>query len=151
MAEGHFCDLKSVEISPAKLTRTISAFSNSEGGELFIGIDEDSETGTRTWRGFETPEAANGYIQAFEEFFPLGTDYSYDFLNNDSAPGYILKVQVSKTRDIKHASNGKVYIRRGAQNLPIKDKEKIEILKRDKGLVSFETEPVNCDLTNITN
>jgi predicted HTH transcriptional regulator len=36
--EGHFLDLKSQDVSPAKLTKTISAFSNADGGELFIGI-----------------------------------------------------------------------------------------------------------------
>ncbi|MEL0583572.1 MAG: ATP-binding protein [Candidatus Thiodiazotropha sp. (ex. Lucinoma kazani)] len=151
MVEGHFCDLKAIEIAPAKLTRTISAFSNSEGGEVFIGIDEDNETDTRTWRGFETPETANGHIQTFEQLFPLGADYSYDFLANESAPGYVLKVQVAKTREIKTASNGKVYARRSAQNLPIENQDRLESLKRDKGLISFETEPVNCDLSFITN
>jgi ATP-dependent DNA helicase RecG len=32
--EGHFLDLKSTAIAPAKLTRTISAFANASGGEL---------------------------------------------------------------------------------------------------------------------
>ena len=110
MVEGHFCDLKAIEIAPGKLTKTISALSNSEGGEVFVGIDEDRNTEVRTWRGFETPENANGHIQTFEELFPLGNDYSYEFLTNENAPGYVLKVQVSKTRDIKRASNGKVYL-----------------------------------------
>ena len=151
IVEGHFCELKAIEIAPGKLTRTISAFSNSEGGEVFVGIDEDKETGTRTWRGFDTPETANGHIQTLEEFFPLGPDYSYDFLSNDNAPGFVLKVQVVKTQEIKTASNKKVYIRRCAQNLPVENQERLEALRKDKGLVSFETEPVNCDLSFITN
>jgi ATP-dependent DNA helicase RecG len=151
MQEGHFCDLKAIDIAPARLTKTISALSNSEGGELFIGIDENKQTDTKTWRGFDDVEAANGHLQAFETLFPLGTDYAYEFLENDSAPGYVLKVQVYKTRDIKSASNGTVYIRRGAQNLPIDQPEKIDALKRDKGLSSFETEPINCDPSAITN
>jgi ATP-dependent DNA helicase RecG len=151
MVEGHFCDLKAIEITPGKLTRTISAFSNSEGGEVFIGIDEEKEKGTRTWRGFDAPETANGHIQTFEELFPLGVDYCYDFLSNENAPGFVLKVQVAKTREIKTASNGKVYVRRGAQNLPVENQDRLEALRRDKGLVSFETNPVNCDLSFITN
>jgi ATP-dependent DNA helicase RecG len=149
--EGHFSELKAVDISPSKLTRTIAAFSNAEGGELFIGIDEDKTTGTRSWRGFSKVEDANGHLQAFEDLFPLGIDYQYDFLNSANRPGLVLKVQVAKSREIKSASDGKVYIRRGAQNLPVETQERIEILKRDKGLTSFENEPVNCDQTFVTN
>lgn len=68
LEESHFCDLKRIEIQPAKLTRSISAFSNAEGGELFIGIDEDQNSGKRAWRGFSTQEDANGFIQTFEQF-----------------------------------------------------------------------------------
>jgi ATP-dependent DNA helicase RecG len=103
------------------------------------------------WRGFKNIEDANGHLQAFEELFPLGADYSYEFLENPSAPGLVLKAQISKTREIKPASDRKFYIRRGAQNLPINTPEQIDILKRDKGLVSFETETVACDQKVITN
>jgi ATP-dependent DNA helicase RecG len=151
MQEGHFCELKAVDIRPANLTKSISAFSNAEGGELFIGIDEKAKGGPRAWRGFKNIEDANGHLQAFDQFFPLGADYSYEFLENPGAPGLVLKAQVSKTRDIKCASDGEFYIRRGAQNLPVKTREQIDVLKRDKGLVSFETDPVGCDPQVITN
>lgn len=151
MQEDHFCDVKAIEITPASLTKSISALSNAEGGELFVGIDENKETADRTWRGFSSVEHANGHIQAFVDLFPLGANYIYEFLENDNAPGYVLKVQINKTREITKASNGKVYLRRGAQNLPISSPERLEALRRDKGLTSFETEPVNCDPEAITN
>lgn len=151
LQEGHFCDLKAIEIAPAKLTRSISAFSNAEGGELFIGVDEDKQTGNRTWRGFAKPEDANGHIQTFEHLFPLSAEYLYDFLTNDNESGLILKIQAAKTRDIKAASNNTVYIRRGAQNIPVDTEERLAILKRDKGLTSFENESVNCDPKLVTN
>jgi ATP-dependent DNA helicase RecG len=72
LEENHFCDLKRIEIQPAKLTRSISAFANAEGGELFIGIDEDRANNVRLWRGFAKLEDANGIIQTREELFPLG-------------------------------------------------------------------------------
>jgi ATP-dependent DNA helicase RecG len=40
LEEGHFADLKAVEIQPAKLTQTLSAFANADGGELYVGIAE---------------------------------------------------------------------------------------------------------------
>lgn len=39
--EGHFEDLKAIDISPAKLTKAISAFANADGGELYVGIEKD--------------------------------------------------------------------------------------------------------------
>lgn len=44
--ETHFLDRKSRRIAPAKLTRTISAFANSDGGEIYVGIEDDG-----TWDG----------------------------------------------------------------------------------------------------
>ncbi|HEY2142482.1 MAG TPA: RNA-binding domain-containing protein [Solirubrobacteraceae bacterium] len=47
--EGHFVDLKAIEVAPAKLTRSLAAFANADGGDLFIGIDEDQKANTRAW------------------------------------------------------------------------------------------------------
>jgi ATP-dependent DNA helicase RecG len=149
--EGHFADLKSLRIAPGKLTRSVSAFANAEGGEMYVGVEEDKSTSLRSWLGFDSPEAANGHIQVFEELFPLGNEFAYEFLRSSQHEGLVLKVFVHKTRDIKRASNGTVYVRRGAQNLPVDSAERLESLKRDKGLTSFEDETVNCDPTTITN
>lgn len=35
--EGHFSELKSKDVKPGSLTKTISAFSNSEGGSFMWG------------------------------------------------------------------------------------------------------------------
>src|SRR2546426_7800148 len=39
--EGQFSDLKARAIAPAKLSNTISAFANSDGGDLYIGLSEE--------------------------------------------------------------------------------------------------------------
>ena len=150
-SEGHFLDLKSHEISPSKLSRSIAAFANAEGGELFVGIGEDKKKDLRFWDGFPNEEAANGHIQVFEELFPIGADSTMTYLFTENLPGLVLKVEVPKSREIKRASDGKVYVRRGAQNLPIETGDRLEILRRDKGLSSFETETVNVDPIEITN
>ncbi len=147
--ENHFSDIKSKQISPARLTKTISAFSNAEGGEIYIGIDETEAS--RTWNGFADVEDANGHIQGFESFFPLGDGYSYIFLRHKGFSGIVLKVDVEKSRDIKKASDKVVYVRRGAQNLPITGAADLERLRRSKGIASFETETVAADPEAITN
>lgn len=149
--EGHFSDIKSLRIAPAKLTVSIAALANAEGGELFVGVEENKRTRECTWLGFDSPEAANGHIQAFEALFPLGTEFGYEFLRNPACDGIVLKVSIHKTREIKKASSGKVYVRRGAQNLPIDSSERLQILERDKGLTSFEDETVACDMRVVEN
>ncbi|MGC8494253.1 MAG: ATP-binding protein [Syntrophobacteraceae bacterium] len=150
-SEGHFLDLKSKNIQPSKLSRTLAAFANAEGGELFIGMSEDKSRGIFIWDGFSNEEAANGHVQLFEQLFPLGPDSALAFLHSDVRNGLILKVEIPKSRAIKLASDGKVYIRRGAQNLPVDSNERMEVLRRDKGLSSFESEIINTDPNAITN
>jgi len=150
LVEGHFCDLKSLDILPAKLTQSIGAFANADGGELYIGIDENTSTGIRTWRGFGRPEDANAHVAVFERLFPLSSQYAYDFLASPGERGLVLRAQVMKSRAIVLASDGEVYVRRGAQNLHIANPEAIDGLRRDKGLSSFETETVNCPAATIT-
>jgi ATP-dependent DNA helicase RecG len=144
--EGQFSDVKSISVKPANLTKTISAFANSDGGDLYIGI-EDS---TRAWSGFLSIELANGFLQIFEKLFPLGNDFSYSFIKCDTMPGLLLQVHVNKTQSILKASNGMAYIRRGAQNLPQSNYEEIRRLEYAKGISTFETEPVNIDKNIIT-
>jgi ATP-dependent DNA helicase RecG len=67
LEEGHFLDLKAIEVAPGRLTKSMSPYANSDGGELFVGIAEHKPTGTVTWSGFPTQEDANGHLQAFED------------------------------------------------------------------------------------
>src|SRR5688572_23368994 len=113
--EGQFSDVKARAISPSKLSHAISAFANTDGGDLYIGIGEDMLGGgakVRTWDGFPDVEAANGHLQCFETLFPLGTDFRYEFMRCDRRPGLVLHVQISRTRAIVRASDKLPYIRR---------------------------------------
>jgi ATP-dependent DNA helicase RecG len=139
--ESHFCDVKSTLIKPAKLTRTIAALSNAEGGEVYVGVEEDKPNRVTTWSGFRVPEDANGHLQAFEALFPLGEGYGYGFLRSQGARGLVLKIDVGKSRDVKTASDNNVYIRRGAQNLPVDSQESLTRLRRNKGLIFLKRSP----------
>jgi ATP-dependent DNA helicase RecG len=146
--EGQFSDVKATAISPAKLSHTISAFANSDGGELYIGIGEQLLGGNvkkREWSGFPDVEAANGHMQAFEKFFPLGRDFQYEFMKCATRSGIVLHVQVSRTPGIIKATDGKAYVRRAAQNLPQDTPEQLKRLEFTKGVTSFEGHPVNAD------
>lgn len=138
--ESHFRDFKSSKTEPAKLTKILSAFANADGGEVFIGIREDKQKGRFVWEGFHRQEDANGLIQICEKLFPLGREFCYEFLLFNRS--YVLHIEIHKTRDIKTASDQKVYLRRGAQNLPQATEEELDRLRRNKGLSSFEDKTV---------
>jgi ATP-dependent DNA helicase RecG len=76
--EGQFCDFKSKDVSPAKITKALSAFANADGGELFIGIEEVG--GVFKWLGFQNEEEANGLVQTIEQFFSFGNAFQGRFL-----------------------------------------------------------------------
>lgn len=150
--EGQYSDVKSIAITPAKLSHTIAAFANTDGGDLYIGIAEQMLGGNakrREWAGFADIEAANGHLQAFERAFPLGKDFQYEFLRCANRPGVVLHVQVSRTQGIVKATDGKAYIRRGAQNLPQDTSEQMRRLEFTKGVVSFEGHPVTAQAETI--
>ena len=150
--EGHFADLKAIEVPPKKLGKTICAFANTAGGEVYVGIGEYELLGTkiRQWRGFRDEEAANGHLQSLENLFPLGAEYSYEFLRAPGSPGLVLHISVQRTPQIARAHDKRVYVRRGAQNLEIKGEAALNRLRLDKGIESFEKQTVDVDLSVVS-
>lgn len=150
--EGHFRDLKAREILPAKLSQSVSAFANTAGGELFIGIDEifEGEAKVRIWRGFRDQEAVNNILAILEGMG--GPDFiGASFLTAEDRTGLVLHLIIQKTRQIVNATNGTAYVRRGAQKLPVATDEAVRRLELDKGIATFEDETVAVDLDAVTN
>lgn len=153
LEETHFVDLKSADISPAKLTKTVSAFANTSGGEIYVGIEESVGPNgkQRLWSGFFDQEAANPIFQVLESMSPLGNSFGAEFLQAGEASGLVLHLTIFKTKDIVFASDGKAYVRRNAQSLPVLGDEALERLRYDKGVKSFEDELLDVPAAEITN
>jgi ATP-dependent DNA helicase RecG len=153
IGEGQFSEVKAIGITPSRLTKTLSAFANSDGGDLYIGVDEIQLGGgvkRREWAGFPDVEAANGFLQSFERLFPLGTDFQYDFFRCEQRRGLVLRVQVRRTQAIMRADDGLPYVRRGASSQPVNTAETLRRLEYAKGIVSFESEVVNTSKETVT-
>ena len=51
LEEGHFAELKAIEVSTKKLGVTVSAFANAAGGDVFVGIGEANYWALRSGLG----------------------------------------------------------------------------------------------------
>lgn len=81
----------------------------------------------------------------------LNNNYNAEFLQFDKSNGYVLHLTVLKTAEIIVSTDGKAYVRRNAQSLPVQDGAALERLRYDKGVKSFEDELLNEDPIEITN
>ena len=150
--ESYFLDLKRSAVSPAKLSESVSAFANTAGGELFIGIGEGGENHSdRFWDGFKSMEDANGLFALLSDMVPIGMRYHATWLSSNAQPGFVLHLIIPKTKDIVKASNGHPYIRSNAQNLRVIGEDALTRLRLDKGITTFEDEVLNTPLSTITN
>ena len=149
--EGDFGDVKGKCIRPNKMSESIAAFANTDGGELWIGISENSDRSERWWDGFSTKEDANAHIFVLTNLLEIGTHYSFDYLQHGQSNGYVLHIDIGKSGSIIRATNGIAYIRRGAQNVPVSSDAMLRQLERNKGITSYETETVRADPATITN
>jgi len=139
-SESHFLDFKSKAVSGKGLQKIVAGFANADSGDVYVGIEDDaSAIGLDRWVGFVNEEEANQLIQTiFQEirpYPPIQCEF-YELVDN-KAKGLILKINVAKSAEIHETSDGKVYIRRGAQTLPISGVEIVN-QKLSKGLISFE-------------
>ncbi|WP_411560833.1 RNA-binding domain-containing protein [Pectobacterium brasiliense] len=133
--EDHFNDFKSKEISAAKLQECFVAFANSDGGELFVGI-EDSSSNRERVNGFKEPENANQIISILlENTNPAVENVTIEFLlfNNN----YILHIDIPKSPKVHYTSANECFIRINAQKLKIKG-ERILQLAYSKGAEPYE-------------
>ena len=113
--ENHFNDFKAKEISGKGFCKIVS-------------------------EGFTAAEEANAFIQQLESFQQVDNFYELEFLRHPINRLLVMKVYVFKTQKIVSCPNGKIYIRRGAQSLPVDTEDKKRRLELDKGISSYEDE-----------
>lgn len=141
LSEDHFNDVKSKRIKPAKLQETFVAFANSDGGELFVGVEDISESGERIV-GFIEPEEANGIISTLlEETQPAVENVYVEFLEVANK-GLVLHFIIPKSPKVHYTSSGDCFIRINAEKRKIKG-ERITQLGYSKGAEPYEKKAVD--------
>lgn len=149
--EDWITDKKGKDIKPAKLSRTISAFANTNGGDVYVGIAHKDDKTEYYWDGFGNEEQMNQHIDVATNMFSSYEDYSIEIYKSDVDSTYVLHIVIHKTQKIIYASDGKAYVRHGVQNTPCDTDEKLMRLHLDKGLSSYEDEYTQSNLDDLKN
>ncbi|CAN5398441.1 putative DNA binding domain-containing protein [soil metagenome] len=138
-AEDHFFDRKALAVSGGKVQKIAVAFANTDGGDFAVGIadDDDEPDPAKRWQGAKMIEDFNSHLQAINEITPA-LPYDFTIMTCDSRPGYVLLVNVEKSSQVHHTADKTVYVRLGAQSLPLKDPQKIVELGFAKGSTTYE-------------
>ncbi|NJC27878.1 AlbA family DNA-binding domain-containing protein [Neolewinella antarctica] len=136
ISEDHFNDAKSKRIAPNKLQETFVAFANSDGGDLYIGI-EDEKVETERLIDFVNEEEANEIIHHLLE----GTDPSVENMEIEfidfKSKGLVLHIIIPKSPAVHYCANGDCYIRVNARKSKIKG-DRITQLAYSKGFYKYE-------------
>lgn len=140
--ENHFNDFRAKDITGKKFSKIVSAFANASGGDVYVGIREENDTKIKHWEGFSNIEEANSFIQIMESLPTVEKYYELEFLKHPTLATYVLRITIFKTQSVVRTTDGKVFVRKGAQSLPVDTPEKQRRLELDKGITSFENEPV---------
>jgi ATP-dependent DNA helicase RecG len=137
--EDHFFDRKALMASGRTVQKVAVAFANADGGEFVVGVadKEEEPLSDKRWNGATRVEDFNGHIQALSEVTPpLPSEIS--ILDAPGRTGLVLLVRVEKSSEVHQTADGTVYVRKGAQSIPLKDHQRIVELQFAKGAASFE-------------
>ncbi|MBP3411881.1 MAG: hypothetical protein J6K89_01340 [Oscillospiraceae bacterium] len=124
--------------APELWSRSLSALANTNGGELYLGLEENDK-GTLSPALFSSVQEAEAVLPILQELLPLRHLYSvslYEWYEG----GWILHVVVCRTASPLCAGDGAAYIRSGDRDLPCDTAEKLHALRSEKGLCSYEDE-----------
>lgn len=135
--EDHYIDFKAIEIKPSSLEKWVSAFGNSSGGEIIVGVDEPTK-GKFEWRGFERLEDANAHAQTLLGPYPESDTFKYETLTAPGFDGLLLRITIAKTRSICTTANGNIYVRGVASVKQVTTTAEVAILELQKGISSHE-------------
>ena len=144
--ESFYFEFKDDRVSNKKLQEEVSAFANTFGGYIFLGISDDKQIeGCTTWNEQRIHTTIHDSITPTPPFdvrkftFDTGVVYVVK-INEGSEPPYI-------------TNNGKIYERLSSGSFPIKDSAKLSQIynKREQLLTKIEKKisiPPACDNSN---
>lgn len=139
--EDQFLDFKSKRIKPGKLQDHYVAFANTDGGELYIGIEDASSTTDRV-QGFPSIEDANEHINVLiSNTNPTVANVDIEILEEPNGT-FILHFNVPKSEKVHYTNANECFIRQNASSRRITGQQIVD-LEHSKGTRSYERSLVN--------
>lgn len=146
LQEDHYLDFKSIRIAPADIQKPAVAFSNADGGNFIIGI-EDKKTGKvglERWIGASSLEDFDPYLAVLDGILNLKYDWWYYTINNRPYE-FFIGINITSSNKVVFTSKRECFRRHGASSPQIKDLMLIRGLGYAKGGDSYEdTEQPEC-------
>lgn len=137
LVSDDFHAFHSANASPEVWSASLSALANSNGGEVYLGMEPG---GTELILcPFPSEEEATTIAPILREFLPLAHLYSLTayLLPHGRC---ILRITICRTAGLLCATDGAAYIRSGGRNIPCANPELLRNLRWEKGLCSYEDE-----------
>lgn len=136
--ESHFFDNKASAISGRGIQKIAVAFANADGGEFVVGILDAKQAPNPEdrWEGLASVEQLNFVFQNLLETNPQ-VPHQPEILQKEDGT-IALRVYVEKSERVHRTAAGKVYVRKGAQSLPLTEHDEIQALAYAKGESSYE-------------
>lgn len=99
LEEDWAMDKKGKDIAPSKLSNPVSAFANTNGGELYIGLSHYPENrNSYFWDGFSTKEEYNQIVDVINSVCPGYDDCSFEYCYCEDCTTVILHVMIQKLK-----------------------------------------------------
>ena len=119
---------------PDLIAETITAFANSEGGKLVLGIDAEGEFGDLLLED----EIDNALQVSLRHCLPpVKTAWQQEQVNGHT----IVTLQVDRSTDVHTLDDGRVMVRKGSHNRPA-DQRDLELLMESRPSGDFELQSV---------
>lgn len=142
-------ECKRAAVKPFRLLESISAFSNTDGGRLVVGLEDpekESDDKKRLFGISENFDNVSEFLKLIEkEMDPplqVWNKFEIDIVNVDGKADKLIIIDINKSSEIHSLKRGDTFIRKGRQNTKIGSTE-IMRLKYEKGSVYFEDEDSN--------
>lgn len=110
----------------AEILNTVAAFSNSEGGSIFIGVDDDCQVigideklpawGSAAFNESLVERFAGAWRSAIRDKIEGELDVKVSAVNADVGTVLVIDVAQSASRPVNLKDNSTIYVRRGASN-----------------------------------
>ena len=136
--EDSFCEFKKTKIEDNKLARAICAFSNSQGGDIFFGVDDYANI-----IGLEDKivrEISNQLIHISKNIIEPPV---YPIIKNVRIEDkIIIRINIKSSPSAPHLVSGACYIRMGASSTKASSNEIVRLAQKGHNF-HFETMPTN--------